>query len=481
MKKATFKIRRKIILAFLFSVLSVLIFAGFSFQVHWEIGNRLRLLELTNDLFQNLLELRRYEKNFFLYRQPASLQEAKNYAARVEDLYHSHEPEIQRFKKEPKTPEFHRTLKHYQQVLKEIESRINQEGQAAERGNFSSLEESLRNQGQELLNIAESWEKEERLQIDRLFQRAMYLFFGSVAVFLVLGIMVAFYVARLLVQPLFQMQQAMDKIAHGDFTPLPEPESRSEEFFALFRAFNRMIHELEVHQEQLVQSRKIAAVGTLTSGIAHELNNPINNIVLTAEALKEDFRQLNQEEALGLIQDILVQSERASEIVKGLLDFSRSEHPEFEPLDIAPVVHDTLKLVRNQLTLSGIQVEEDFPPGLPPFQGDRKSLQQVFLNLFINAIQAMLDGGTLTLKAYPAEDGQWLKVEVIDTGVGIDPEHLPRIFDPFYTTKQVGRGTGLGLSVTYGIVEKHGGHIEVESQRGKGSTFTVILPVHHED
>ena len=148
---------------------------------------------------------------------------------------------------------------------------------------------------------------------------------------------------------------------------------------------------------------------------------------------------------------------------------------------IAPVVHDTLKLVRNQLTLSGIQVEEDLPPGLPPFHGDRKSLQQVFLNLFINAIQAMLDGGTLTLKAHPAEDGQWLKVEVTDTGVGIEPEHLPRIFDPFYTTKQVGRGTGLGLSVTYGIVEKHGGHIEVESQRGKGSTFTVILPVHHED
>jgi two-component system NtrC family sensor kinase len=264
MKKATFKIRRKIILAFLFSVLAVLIFAGFSFQVHWEIGNRLRMLELTNDLFQNLLELRRYEKNFFLYRQPASLQEAKNYAARVEDLYGSHEPEIQRFKKEPETPEFHRTLKHYQRVLEEIESRINQGGRGAEPEAFLPLEESLRNQGQKLLNLAEGWEKEERRQIDRLFHRAMYLFFGSVVVFLILGTLVAFYVARLLVRPLFQMQQAMDKIAHGDFTPIPEPESRSEEFFALFRAFNRMIHELEVHQEQLVQSRKIAAVGTLT-------------------------------------------------------------------------------------------------------------------------------------------------------------------------------------------------------------------------
>jgi len=236
-----------------------------------------------------------------------------------------------------------------------------------------------------------------------------------------------------------------------------------------------MIHELELHQEQLVQSRKIDAVGTLTSGIAHELNNPINNIVLTAEALKEDFQELEPEEAQGLIQDILMQAERASEIVKGLLDFSRSEHPEFEPLAIAGVIQDTLKLVRNQLALSGIQVEEEIPPDLPPIQGDRKGLQQVFLNLFINAIQAMLNGGTLHLRAYLADS--WLRLEVRDTGVGIEAEHLPRIFDPFYTTKQVGRGTGLGLSVSYGIVEKHGGHLEVQSKHGQGSTFTVVLPV----
>jgi two-component system, NtrC family, sensor kinase len=339
-------------------------------------------------------------------------------------------------------------------------------------------EESLRNLGQKLLNITERWQKEERLQIDRLFQRAMGLFVGSVAVFLALGILAAIYLTRIVARPLLQLQQAMDKIAHGDFTPIPEQEFYSEEFFALSRAFNRMIHELELHQEQLVQSRKIAAVGTLTAGIAHELNNPINNIVLTAEILKEDFREMNPEEALGLIQDITGQADRASEIVKGLLDFSRTEHPEFVPLAIAGVIQDTLKLVRNQLSLSGIQVETDLPEDLPEVQGDRKSLQQVFLNLFINAVQAMLDGGSLTVRGYPTPDQQWLKLEVKDTGSGIDPQHLPHIFDPFYTTKQVGRGTGLGLSVTYGIVEKHGGHIEVQSQKGKGTIFTLILPVH---
>ena len=480
MQKATFKIRRKIILAFLFSLLSVLIFSIFSFQVHREIGHRLRLLELTDDLFQTVLELRRVEKNFFLYRQVASLSEAEKYLKHARDIYQSHESEILRLKSPPQQPSFSRSLDRYQEILNQIKAQTPEVGTAQENQTFFSLEDSLRRQGQELLNTTEKWEKEERLQIDRLFQRAMILFIISVVVFLALGIVVAFYLSRMLVQPLLQMQQAMDKIAHGDFTPLPEPAQSSEEFFALFRAFNRMIHELEVHQEQLVQSRKIAAVGTLTSGIAHELNNPINNIVLTAEALKEDFREMTQEEAQGLIHDILMQSERASEIVKGLLDFSRAERPEFEALPIGADIQDTLKLVRNQLTLSGIHVEQDIPPDLPPIRGEKKTLQQVFLNLFINAIQAMLDGGLLQVRAHLSPDGGWMVIDVTDTGVGIEPEHLSRIFDPFYTTKQVGRGTGLGLSVTYGIVEKHGGHIEVSSRKGEGSTFTVTLPVYQE-
>jgi two-component system NtrC family sensor kinase len=479
MQKATFKIRRKIIFAFLFSLLSVLIFSIFSFQVHREIGHRLRLLELTDDLFQTILELRRVEKNFFLYRQVASLNEAETYLTHAREIYHSHESEVRRWQTPSQQKEFSRSLASYQEILAQIKAKTPRDGATVENQIFTPLEDSLRHQGQELLNITEKWEKEERHQIDRLFQRAMILFIISVVVFLALGIVVAFYLSRMLVQPLFQMQQAMDKIAHGDFTPLPEPTKPSEEFFALFRAFNRMIRELEEHQEQLVQSRKIAAVGTLTSGIAHELNNPINNIVLTAESLKEDFRDLPPEEAMGLIQDILIQSERASEIVKGLLDFSRAEHPEFGPLSIGVVIQDTLKLVRNQLTLSGINVEQQIPANLPPIRGEKKSLQQVFLNLFINAIQAMLDGGTLRINARPSADGRWVVIDVMDTGVGIDPEHLPQIFDPFYTTKQVGRGTGLGLSVTYGIIEKHGGHIEVKSTKGAGATFTVTLPLHH--
>jgi two-component system, NtrC family, sensor kinase len=477
MRKTTFKIRRRVIQAFAFSLLCVLVFAVFSFNVHREIGHRLRLLELTSDLLYNILEVRRFEKNFFLYKQPDSLREAMSYVERVKVLYNSHELEILNLKEGPQNPAFYQTLLGYEKALGEMQSGWKGDAPKPSAPDLSRMEDSLRNLGQELLAMTESWEKQERTLIDRLFQRALYLFLISVVVFIAVGILVAFYLARLLVRPMFQMQQAMRKIAHGDFTPIPETECRSEEFSTLFCAFNRMIDELQENQEQLLQSRKIAAIGTLTSGIAHELNNPINNIVLTAETLKEDFCELSPEEALGLIEDILTQSDRAAEIVKDLLDFSRSERPELEPIAISSLLNDTLKLVKNQLMLAAVELETEFPSDLPLVSGDRKSLRQAFLNLFINAIQAMPKGGTLSVRTSVPDGQSWVKVDVVDTGVGIPPENLPRLFEPFFTTKEVGRGTGLGLAVTYSILKKHGGRIEVHSTPGEGSTFTVSLPV----
>ncbi|HEX9883735.1 MAG TPA: HAMP domain-containing sensor histidine kinase [Desulfobaccales bacterium] len=480
MKVTTFRIRQRIIQAFLFCVLAILIFAGLSFQAHWEMGKRLRLVERADDLVNNILEIRRFEKNFFLYRQSASLTEARSYLQRVDEICCSKEEGVLHVQTGPPHEWFHQILSQYQDTLTLIEALPQKSSPGPDPPALSSLEDNLRNLGQQLLTMAERWAKEERATIDRLFLRAIYLFVFSIILFVILGMVVAWYISRLLVRPLFQMQTYMEKIAHGDFTPIPDSECKSQEFFSLFRAFNRMINELEHHQEQLLQSGKIAAIGTLTAGIAHELNNPINNIVLTAEALKEDLSTLDQGEAQDLIHDILVQSQRASEIVRNLLDFSRSEQPVSEPVNIVQILRDTLKLVQNQVALSGVEVERDLPSALPIIHGNPKTLQQIFLNLFINAIQAMRDGGTLAVRARTENGGQWLKVEVADTGVGIDPEDLPHIFEPFYTTKEVGRGTGLGLSVSYSIAQKHGGHIEVKSQKGAGSTFTVVLPVDEE-
>lgn len=477
MKKATFKIRRKIILAFLFCFMSVLLFAVLSLQTHREIGHRLRVVELADDLVNNILEIRRFEKNFFLYKQPYSLVEAMAYADRVENLYKNHEHDFRKYDKEGKEESFLKTLALYKVTLSKIQAGLTNEEAGSGSAPSAAFGDPLRGIGQELLDTAGTWARDERRRIEKLFRWAFSLFVVSMCFFGLLGIVVAMYISKLMTKPLVQMQQAMEKIADGDFTPIPEQQCRSEEFLPLFAAFNRMIHELEERQDQLVQARKISAIGTFTSGIAHELNNPVNNIVLTAETLKEDYDDMEREEALGMIGDIIIQSERASEIIKNLLDFSRAERPEMESISIPAVIRDTLKLVSNQLLLSGVEQRTEVPDDLPLVCGHHKSLQQVFLNLFINAVHAMPDRGTLTVTGATAEDGKSIRISVGDTGVGINAEDLPHIFDPFFTTKEVGKGTGLGLSVTYGILRKHGGNIEVRSKEGVGTTFTVILPV----
>ena len=284
-------------------------------------------------------------------------------------------------------------------------------------------------------------------------------------------------VSRNILRPLALIHRTTEEVARGNFEPIPYPHKAKDEVTALVAAFNKMANEIEDRQEALVQSRKIAAIGTFTSGIAHELNNPINNIRLTAEALLEEVDTLTVEETKELGMDIMNQADRASDIVKNLLDFSRTDcSSTLARLSPKEVLESTYKLVKNQIIVDGVSLISNIPDNLPPIYGNLRKLQQVFLNLLLNAIQAMPDGGTITVTASQESD-RMVRVDVTDTGTGIRPEDLEHIFDPFYTTKEVGAGTGLGLSVTYSIVKKHGGHIEVKSEPGKGTTFSVFFPI----
>jgi signal transduction histidine kinase len=283
-------------------------------------------------------------------------------------------------------------------------------------------------------------------------------------------------VVKNILKPLALIQRTTEDVARGNYTPIPHEEKRRDEISELIAAFNKMAGEIESRQEEVVQSRKIAAIGTFTSGIAHELNNPINNIYLTAETLLEEYTNLSDAEANELILDVLNQADRAGEIVKNLLDFSRNERPSFTDLNIAVVIDSTVKLVKNQIMLAGIGLERNIPSDVPAIRGNLRNLQHVFLNLLLNAIQAMPGGGSIGVAA-SQESPDYIRVDVKDTGIGIKPEDLERIFDPFFTTKSVGRGTGLGLSVTYSIVKAHGGYIEVGSELNVGTTFSVFLPV----
>lgn len=225
-------------------------------------------------------------------------------------------------------------------------------------------------------------------------------------------------------------------------------------------------------QEQLLQSEKLASIGQLAAGVAHEINNPIGVMLGFAQVLlkrvKEDdptYKPLTTIEREGL---------RCKRIVQSLLDFARHSKPEPRRVNVNDVIDASLEL-SHQSTRSNIHLIKEYSPNLPPVLADINQLQQVFLNILLNAYDAMSNGGTLRIVTGLVMDR--VDIAFSDTGVGIPPENLTRIFDPFFTTKEVGKGTGLGLSISYGIVEQHGGTIEVKSQVGEGSTFTVHLPV----
>jgi signal transduction histidine kinase/ABC-type phosphate/phosphonate transport system substrate-binding protein len=226
-------------------------------------------------------------------------------------------------------------------------------------------------------------------------------------------------------------------------------------------------------REQLhLESEKLAAVGRLAAGVAHEINNPLTTVLTFSHLLREK-EGLSDEDKEDL--DLVIQeTTRASEIVRGLLDFARERPALREPLNLNDVVSRTIPLLASQKAFQRITVCERLQEGLPAVEGDMNRLQQVLLNLSLNACEAMQAGGTLTIST-SARGGNVL-LRVTDTGCGIKEEHLDHIFEPFFSTKAVGKGTGLGLSVSYGIVQRHGGTLEVESELGKGTTFIVILP-----
>jgi two-component system, NtrC family, sensor kinase len=314
----------------------------------------------------------------------------------------------------------------------------------------------------------------ERRAMEEILRSASIGALAFLICMLLLTVVLADHLARHVIRPIGRFVSYVGRIADGDFSPIRPARSYKDEFSTLAVAINRMLDELTARQEQLLQSRKMAALGTLTSGVAHELNNPLNNISLTVETLLDDYEDLPEQRKRQLLEDIFTQVQRAGATVRNLLDFTRQDRPVAVAVSVSDLLDAALKLVRNELELAGVELAREIPERLPRVQGNPRNLEQVFLNLFLNAIQAMPAGGRLTLSA-SAEDA-YVRVGVGDTGVGIPAEHRDKIFEPFFTTKEAGEGTGLGLSVSYSIVEKHGGRLEVESQVGKGTTFHVILP-----
>lgn len=311
---------------------------------------------------------------------------------------------------------------------------------------------------------------------------------------------VVFLAIRAVLGPLRELVMTIRRIGLGEIAQRVEVRSL-DEVGDLAREFNEMANRLAASyahmeervqertralkrsQAQLVQASKLAALGELVGGIAHEVNNPTGIIVMRSASL------MQQVEADGLSEDlredvevILRQSEKITQITSGLLAFSRQTPFSPQPTDINRTVSNAAGLIENMLKNRDIVYMPRLAKGLPLVEADTTRVEQVLLNLFNNAMDAMPAGGELGVETEletDEEGGQWVRIWVKDTGEGIREDHMDRLFDPFFTTKDVGKGTGLGLAISYGIVQEHGGRLEVESAWGEGAAFGIVLPLTH--
>jgi len=305
------------------------------------------------------------------------------------------------------------------------------------------------------------------------------LLFGVVAIASV-SLMIYLLVNQIVLKPVHEIVAATRKVAAGDLN-YKIAFNKRDEIGQLASSFNEMTQKLSEAQRQVYQSQKLAAVGQLAAGVAHEINNPLTGVLSYSSFLLK--RAQDKPEFKEDLEVIVRETKRCRGIVQGLLDFARQSPPEKHESDIGEIFERAIRIVQTQIDPLRVELKKDVRADLPKIYADANQIQQVLVNLLLNANDAMDEnGGTLMLTAQLAEDDatapaqhEKIEIRVCDTGCGIARENLPKIFDPFFSTKGP-KGTGLGLAVAWGIVEKHNGRIEVESEVGKGTTFRILLP-----
>jgi len=333
--------------------------------------------------------------------------------------------------------------------------------------------------------------------------------FGVASTLVICGL-VALFIQRFVSRPVRRLVECTHRIAQGDLNCQIQVTS-DDELGRLARSFTSMTEDLQkahakisrwtrsleqevgdktrdlkLAQAQIIRSEKLSSIGLLAAGVAHELNSPLTGILTFAHLLAK--RMPDDSSEREDVQVIISQTERCAKIIRQLLDFSRESSHERQIQDLHEIIEKALALLAHQSLFHNIQIERDFDGDLPEVLVDANQMQQVFLNLLVNAGEAMPAGGRLAIKTQAvvpsspsessagAESFEGVRICLRDTGSGIPPESLDKVFDPFFTSKDVGEGTGLGLAVSYGIIERHGGAITVESTLGEGTTVTIFLP-----
>jgi signal transduction histidine kinase len=458
------KLTISLLVVYLLSSLAT-IFALYSLS---RVEAKINVIELLDVLSQKVLETRRYEKNYLLYGNTEDLHIALNYLADVRSEVNNLRS-VETFLKED-LREYERRLQDYADSLHKLNEK--EESEHPER-----LAEAVHRSGHIFTTYVINAGNFMRKEITTAALQAKKLSQIILALALLLGVFLTIYLIRRIVSPLEFICKAASDIVEGELSAIPmvPTPDRSKEEIELVNSLNLMLRFLDTKHNQLVQSAKLATIGKVSAGIAHEINNPLNNIYLTAEVLLEDLANIECEERYEMVNDILSQADRAREVVHHLLAFSRSRQAApLEHIDLVALVKQTLTFLKNQIRISQVTVHSHFPEGVIMVSGNANQLQQVFVNIILNAVQAMGAGGILTISV-GAMAGKTAEVQICDNGPGIQENIKAHIFDPFFTTKT--EGTGLGLSVSNSIIEEHNGKIRLDSEQGKGTSFYITLPI----
>jgi len=422
-----------------------------------------------------ILQARRQEKNFMTFGNKKLTKGERTY----KDKFESAIKDLYRFGSSDAS--LKEKIKIYQNLFRQFVTNYRE---------TDILVNELINGGKQIQNLAtnisrkSSRESDDAIsKIENLIKSARVwhiLIILLIIVTIGFGLLLSSYIANLFYRPMESLARAMKKAQYGKLSARADI-FREDEVGALAKGFNSMMDEIEKSdkkiktlQTQLIRSERLASLGEISAGIAHEINNPLAGILIYSNLLLEDIKDATPEKEN--LKRIIEQANRCKSIVKGLLDFSRQTEPKIEIISINKYIEGALKLVENQALFHNIEIRRGLAQALPFVKGDGGQLQQVFLNILINAAEAMPQGGKVDVETNLSKDGNFVEIKFKDTGCGIPEKNLKKAFDPFFTTKPPGKGTGLGLSVSYGIVKNHNGVIDIESQEGEGTTFTIKFP-----
>jgi len=509
-------LKKKIILSFAFSAIIIAILAGLEYVNYIKIRKEIRYLEITDTIRSKSLELRRHEKNFLLRADIGQIRIVYDYINELQQILDRN----QLFYNEEKFLRMHDVIDKYEYTFNLIEkafwnfqeefARIKPsnskyamffpliESTFLERPvvNAELLEKvfligrdepavqylieldsqisALRIIGENSINISKELDRKARENVDGyidLSQRAILFFFP---LFVVVGIGLFLFVISNVVKRLQVLTEVVENAGKGYFTQMSEVPAKwigSDEVGILTHKFNNMELQLEQRENELLQSKKLAAIGTFASGVAHELNNPLNNIYTSAQRLLKKTGGDCPDFLVKGLDDIFGQTMRVKKIVGDLLEFARGREPHFREVELNNLISSVYERTINIIDAGGIEFSLDSAPDGVYIEADHEQIEQVFINLFTNAIEVMSGKGTLNVKIDTVNDD--LTIRVADSGKGMTQETADKIFEPFFTTKD--KGTGLGLAIVFSIIQKHKGSIRVESEEGRGTAFVITL------